>query len=251
MNDNSLDFLVNETFRMNQEPQQAEIFEDALSFKAPNAPGVIYLIEKVKFVTQLKLSESPDLQKDFDELKELNHSTEGLNFFEVGTYFDAQFLSKSFDKFKVMERSVGLDTQDYNQTWWGGTLKSGEFVIAFGRKPFRDVVEKFELGPLGDSALAKSYFKLLSEKFEDQISYSDKGSSIVLKIEDSNAASSFKSFLLGSTNKISISFDDKELSGLEMLEVLSLKRYFSELSLMRDFWAVVSKQLNEEMPTLH
>ncbi len=250
MDENSLDFLVDKTFEMNQSTQVEIPYEEvAVVPEIPEAPGVLYLIEKVKYVKQLKLSESPNLKKDFLDLIKAKHSIDNIHFFEMDSYADAQFLAKAFDKYKVMEKSVELDTQDLNLTWWGGSLTSGELFISFGRKLYKNVDKKFELGPLGDSALAKHYFKLLSEKMEG-FRVDDQGNFITFEIANKEFELNFKAFLLGKKDKFSIK--PTEVSeGLEQLELLSLKRYFDELSIIRNFWTVISDQVAEQKPTLH
>ncbi len=244
---NSLEFLVDQTFQMNQvqTPEEVELVPEI-----PASPGVLYLIEKVKYVTQLKLSESPNLRKDFQDLLKAEHSIDNLNFYEVDTYADAQFLSKVFDKFKVMKKSLELDSHDYNQTWWGGTLNTGELFLSFGRQIYKDVEEKFELGPLGDSVLAKHYLELLAKKV-DGLSIEDNGSFLALKIKNTDLEAKLKDFLLGSKDKVSLEFSNEDANGLDRLESLSIERYFSELSLVRNFWTVIYDQVGEKNPTLH
>lgn len=249
MSGNTLDFLVDETFRLNElsaTPLES-IITDGL--KAPDTPGVIYLIDRSKFVTQLKLSESPNLLKDFTELSKASHPVTNLNYFEVNSYSDAQYLSRTFNRFKVMKKSVELNSQDYNQVWWGGLLESGEVLLSFDRKPYRNIVEKYELGPMGDSALAKYYFTLLAKK--STLSVVEKGSSLIFNSVDKSIMNSFKDFLLGKTDKIKISLNEESCSGLELLENLSLKSFFKELSLSRNFWIAIADQLSEQSISIH
>lgn len=242
------DFLDDFTFEEPKENSFDEQIEDEEVF--PSAPGLFYYIQKgtstfcLRGIATSDLSDVEDdwLRGESSLLKKLrvanDESPSEIFYFETPSLERAQILEDNFvnRRFPIEEEML-CNLSDPGFSWW---MDEGEdhIQVYFRSHGINRSEDLTRLGPLGDRVIAGHKLaqleSLLRAHFPiTEFSVSDKFFSILTSQPNHPGFQAFKSFFTSGNN----CFKDIDFDSIDRGK--TLKFYFEELALLREFWLVL------------
>ncbi len=247
---NGLDFLVQETFKLNNEKiKEIDEFSKENSFS--NSSGLVYrffyypnyYIVKAKVVSELDkaflLIEEGEIESDF-VLQDENEfeAKEQINYFETERIELADIVKDQIcNKRQFTNRDLLGGLTDLGNDWWVG-FDSKNLIVSYQRYLKRNDLEWIQVGNLGDSFVACHRFSYLKKILESRLSSvkivnDEKGFYFESSDENKNLESLTRLFVNGEFLSSDLSSILNETSVYYFQELATLRRFFKEIELQK------------------
>lgn len=265
MEDSQLSFeaLARETMELSRDFKNQEFsFEDDFSFhseepvETPSGFGLLYRLEKGISTFCVRGFPSADLQEDFEGLKEGDREiiealkiTESENMDEVRFFpTESKELAETICDELVnrrfpIEEDILCNLSDPGFSWW---MDEGDdhFQVFFKSHGIHRADDYIRLGPLGDSTIASNRILKAENIFRGafpvgEFVSTDKGFAISTTDPKNPNFLMLKNFFLTGENSTTEETYPSTIDGK------TLYFYFKEVSVLREFWLRLEKDMTE------